>query len=250
MSEGSVSSTVAGGGGAHKGYGSTAAKQRQLMESRTPCAGKVPKMDERWPAPVVPLVDHAQNLFCRSKVNEFEGLTTNLWSGLTHVGTHGYVDEPLAVNWTTKGSVINQVQSSTTGSCAAFIGNLLLDCDTDDSTGGLMEKNAMSQQRGRARLRDAQSLIHRHRQQVTRRRHGRWTTVSSRRTPRARSPVAVTKAHGDVSEEPGVAWLGHDRLWPVRFGPIRFWPSCFTGQFWPVRFWPTLVFSVSAIFGQ
>ena len=138
-------------------------------------------------------------------------MTTNLWSGLPHVGTHGYVDEPLAVNWTTKGSltlVINQGQSSTTVSCAAFIGNLPLDCDTDDSTGGLTEKNAMSQQRALARLRDAQRLIHRHQQQVTRRRHGGWTTVfSSRRTPCARSSVAVTKAHGDVSEEPGVGWL-------------------------------------------
>ena len=135
-------------------------------------------------------------------------MTTNLWSGLTHVGTHEYVDEPLAVNWTTKGSltpVIDQGQCfSTTASCAAFIGNLPLlserqrvDWDTDDSTGGLMEKNAMSQQRALARLRDAQCLIHR-------RRHGGWTTFSPRRTPCARSPVAVTKAHGEVSE---VAWL-------------------------------------------
>ena len=57
MSEGSVSSAVAGGGGAREGYGSTAAKQRQLMEGRTPgSARKVQKRDERWPAPGVPLV--------------------------------------------------------------------------------------------------------------------------------------------------------------------------------------------------
>ena len=49
--EGSVSSTVAGGGGAHKGYGSTAAKQSQLMERRTTgSARRVLKSDERWPA--------------------------------------------------------------------------------------------------------------------------------------------------------------------------------------------------------
>ena len=46
-----VSSTVAGGGGANKGHGSTAAKQRQLMEGRTSGgARKVQKSDERWPA--------------------------------------------------------------------------------------------------------------------------------------------------------------------------------------------------------
>ena len=57
MSEGSVSSAVAGGGGARKGYGSTAAKQRQLMVSTTPgSARKVQKRDERWPALGVPLV--------------------------------------------------------------------------------------------------------------------------------------------------------------------------------------------------
>jgi len=51
MSEGSVSSTVAGGGGANKGHCSTAAKQRQLMEGRTSgSARKVQKSDERWPA--------------------------------------------------------------------------------------------------------------------------------------------------------------------------------------------------------
>ena len=50
-SEESVSSTVAGGGEAHKGYGSTAAKQGQLMESKTSgSARKVQKSDERWPA--------------------------------------------------------------------------------------------------------------------------------------------------------------------------------------------------------
>ena len=49
--EGSVSSIVAGGGGAHKGYGSTAATQRQLMERRTTgSARRVLKSDERWPA--------------------------------------------------------------------------------------------------------------------------------------------------------------------------------------------------------
>ena len=47
----SVSSTVAGGGGAHKGYGSTAAKQRQLMERKTTgSARRVQESDERWPA--------------------------------------------------------------------------------------------------------------------------------------------------------------------------------------------------------
>ena len=51
MSERSVSSTVAGGCGTYKGHGSTAAKQRQLMEDKTSgSAKKVQKSDERWPA--------------------------------------------------------------------------------------------------------------------------------------------------------------------------------------------------------
>ena len=48
MSEVSVSSAVAGGGGANKGHGSTAAKQGQLMERRI--SRKVHKSDERCPA--------------------------------------------------------------------------------------------------------------------------------------------------------------------------------------------------------
>ena len=51
MSEGSVSSAVAGGGGANLGHGSTAAKQGQLMEGGTSGGvRKVLKSDERWPA--------------------------------------------------------------------------------------------------------------------------------------------------------------------------------------------------------
>ena len=49
--EGSVASAAGGGSGAYRSYGSTVAKQRQPMESKTPgSARKVQESDEPWPA--------------------------------------------------------------------------------------------------------------------------------------------------------------------------------------------------------
>merc|ERR1712107_514787 len=88
---------------------------------------------------------NAQNLSYRLKVNEFADLTTsefvsqytgykpnNVWSGLKHLGTHGYVGEPLAdaVDWTTKGAVTpvknqSSFQSYSSGVLTASCGTKL-----------------------------------------------------------------------------------------------------------------------------
>ena len=39
-----------------------------------------------------------------------------------------------------------------------------------------------------------------------------------------------------------VTW-GYDRLWPIQFGPIHFWPVQLASQFGPIHFWPILVVS-------
>ena len=85
--EGSVASAAAGGSVAHRSYGSTVAKQRQPMESKTPgSARKVQESDERWPALI-----NAQNLSYTLKVNE---VGCKVWSGLEHLGTE-YLGQPL-----------------------------------------------------------------------------------------------------------------------------------------------------------
>ena len=56
----------------------------------------------------------------------------------------------------------------------------------------------------------------------------------------------VGPGHGALKPQCRLSgWDGRDRLWPIQFGPIRFWPSCFAGQFGP-----KLVFCVLAMFGQ
>ena len=83
--EGSVASAAAGGSGA-RSYGSTVAKQRKPMESKTPgSARNAQESDERWPA-----LTNAQNLSYTLKVNEVK-----VWSGLKHLGAE-YLGPPLA----------------------------------------------------------------------------------------------------------------------------------------------------------